>query len=311
MANILIDNWSLEEVAVDSNVWENRPIPNEGFCDLLYAMTLWDDVYYVNNGVKTQWWQTYPLLQEHHKFIKRMDISEIHKDITKFSYNEYINNYKEETSLVAQGAIYYMEVCKIKGCNYLPCEKRATFISKYKTNSATLRKSIIAKEEKEIIKFYENMNKELSSETFSMQVPLIADFIVKNTNAEKDYINTALQLRNAKEVVNFRKYINKLERSAQEINVTEVKKLMKLIPEIVEDLHNIDKGIKFEGKFSVKAVYSLDQPIPSAEIGVDIMAKNNVDKKKSRLGPINRMQICFLRTLAKHAIQGKRPRYLR
>lgn len=50
MADIMIDNWTLQRAAISINdTYEKISSPNEEYVKLIEALVLWDHVYFIDN----------------------------------------------------------------------------------------------------------------------------------------------------------------------------------------------------------------------------------------------------------------------
>lgn len=59
MADIMIDNWTLQRAAISINdTYEKISSPNEEYVKLIEALVLWDHVYFIDNEY-SQYWKSF------------------------------------------------------------------------------------------------------------------------------------------------------------------------------------------------------------------------------------------------------------
>ncbi|MCM1233215.1 MAG: hypothetical protein NC489_24110 [Ruminococcus flavefaciens] len=243
MSSVLIDNWNLvnAELIRDN---KGKSVPNNAYTDLLSALVLWDDVYYLDEGLSTVGW-TYRK-QDFEELLKPLYIdAEIKNGFERSSNQIYCDNYEQEYGkIIAQRAIYYSEISKAYKMNYLPVEKRADFLrNNIDIMDLWTRNEIIREEEKEILKRIDQFNK---SNLSDIQIPLLANLILKNSHGSSGYLKTAIDVKNAKEVKRFREYMDKIDNEINSGNEDELKYLLGLIPQIVNDVQKLDKKIELK-----------------------------------------------------------------
>lgn len=248
MGAVLIDNWNLSEAKLVEKYKNN--IPNESYSNLLSAMVLWDDVYYLDDGFATFGWISTSKGQSFKSLLKPLYLDSDVK--TKFEEGSNIifkrDFSQDNKKIVAQRAIFYHEISKAFGMDYYPIKERAEFLDGF-INSEELwsRNEILKKEEKEILKRIQEFN--LGSESF-MKIPLLSNLIIKNS--EGDYLKTALDIKNAREVKKFRKYMDKIDKEINMGNYNEVRYILKLIPYIIDEIENMDKKLHMTATVKIK-----------------------------------------------------------
>lgn len=187
MGTVLIDNWNL----TNANLGEKQSddLPNESFSDLLSAIVLWDDVYYLDDGFATLGWMDTPkgkILKSNLKpLYLSADIKEKFENSSNIMYEkDFIQEHKK---IVAQRALFYHEISKAYGLDYYPIKKRAEFLNNSikRIELWTRRDEILKREEKEILKKIQELDS--GKESF-IKFPLLSSLIVKNSNG--DFINT-------------------------------------------------------------------------------------------------------------------------
>lgn len=245
MGEVLIDNWNLSKMRLIEN--NNKYIPNDAYSNLLSAIVLWDNIYYLDekpfvfSGLVES--NILSLLKPLH-----MD-QKIKRIFEKSSKKEYKKNYSYRyNDVIAERALYYHEISKAFNLDYYPESRRADFlnhvIGKYELWS---RNEVIKEEEKEILRRIQEFNMENDS---IISIPLLSNLIIKNS--DQDFTNTALDIKNTKEVIRFRKYMDKVDEEINLGNFEEAKSILKLIPYIIDDIEKMDRKIDITAKIKIK-----------------------------------------------------------
>lgn len=251
MSAVLIDNWNLVNADIIKNS-EGKDIPNNAYSDVLSALVLWDEVYYLDEGLSTFGWIYSKKGEPIKKILKPLfidlDIRETFEKSADLLYSSY---YEEEyTKIVAKRAIYYSEISKAFQIDYFPVCQRADFLSRtMNITDLWTRNEIIKEEEREILSRIKRFNDSNSS---NIVFPLLTNLIIKNSNNSGKYFETALSIKNTKEVKNFRKYMDKIDQEINRGNVSELRYALSLIPEIVNDIQNMDKKIELTASVKMK-----------------------------------------------------------
>ena len=257
MSEVLIDNWNLYNADVIKN-HRGDEIPNEAYSDLLSALVLWDDVYYLDNlngldnGISVFKWKYEKKGNYFKEIIKPLcldlNIKTKFEDAARTIYND---NYEQKYSkVIAQRAIFYGEICRACQIDYFPFKKRSDFI--YENMDIIdywTRNELIKVEEKEILSRIREFNNSYYS---AISFPILAKLIVKNSNSSTEYIKTALEIKATNEVIQFRKYMDKIDRDINKGDVKELRYALSLIPEIVNDIQKMDKKLKICAEIKLK-----------------------------------------------------------
>ena len=116
MADIFIDNWTLQRAAVNvHDTFDDYSEPDENYIRLVEAIILWDKVYYIDT-----------------------DNSELWKALLyKFGYYDYLTAFSStdpeeqadftvggypDSSIIRDGALRYSAFCNKNHISYLPCK---------------------------------------------------------------------------------------------------------------------------------------------------------------------------------------------
>ena len=72
MADIMIDNWTLQRAAISINdTYEKISSPNEEYVKLIEALVLWDHVYFIDNEY-SQYWKKFLYRFGYEKYIQKI-----------------------------------------------------------------------------------------------------------------------------------------------------------------------------------------------------------------------------------------------
>lgn len=288
MQGLLLDNWGICKIITRTSGFDNEKYWNKEYIDLLEAIVLWDDLYYPENEY-SYWWKRLgvthsinnivkPIKNERNKFDKEIDI--MIKNIPK------IDDFPE---LVSVGALRYMLFSNKLGINYLPCKERSLFLEQsnfcYSWENID-RLGIIDVFDKEVIKYYKELNDFFGKNIFTFEFPLLIDYIIQNTPDNMSYIEYAIKLREDKCVVAFRRYLNEVEIA---INNAEWNKLFKFEKETKGLVNDIFQHKKFVESISINLL-----ALPSFNIAV-----SNLPFKKN-------IHLSFLRNLGNFAYKNRK-----
>lgn len=272
MKNVLIDNWSLEEIVIDLKNEKNL-LKNKAFHNILEAMVLWDNVYFPNNEYAGFWnYISYEIdlkkyLMEHH------DNNEFYSS-SKLLYEKYCkDNYTEN---LACGAIRYSLIAENLGYDYLPCEKRAQFIQESKihsiiceekgryvnnqTNNVISRIDFCEPVNYEVKSYFKEFNKYYGKSIFELKLPVLTNYIVNSKPRELTYFEYAKSLKNSLSVKRFLKYLNNIETEISKGNFVPCNRFKNDVQELVEDICKIDKEfiISIDGLLIPKPILNFD-----------------------------------------------------
>lgn len=73
------------------------------------------------------------------------------------------------------------------------------------------RNDMIKIMDKSIKAYYEEINTMLGGKRLKFDRLILSDFVINNSKDRKSYINTVLQIKNEKEVIHFRKWVDEFE----------------------------------------------------------------------------------------------------
>lgn len=286
MQGILLDNWSIENIITCSTESDKINYSKE-YMDLLEAIVLWDDLYYPENSYSS-WWK---YIAEDHSINKI--IQPLHYDEDEFNDEidkklKGIGGTRDFTDNVVNGAVRYMLLSNKNGLNYFPCNKRCLFLeqSKLYDNLKNINRfDIMRTFDREIVKYYKELNNFFGKNIFVFEFPVLVNYIIQNTPSNMSYIDYAIKLREDKRVVAYREYLNEIEVA---INNTQWDKLRKFEKET--------KGL-------VRDIFETRELIDS--ISVNLLALPSFNVPISNLPSKKNVHLCFLRKLGDFAYKGK------
>lgn len=295
MSKILVDNWQMEDLILNSfDVSSGRL--SKAYGDILNAIVLWDEIYYPQN-IRSQAWHYLGLSSNLNiaEAIKPLKDDEFFAKESQEIYEKYFK--REATSIVAEGAIRYSLLSNSNNMGYLPSAKRAEFLDIIDVETFEKMFKICRENRKDSLEMLDKIIEErflelkshLPKIKWNFQYPVLVDYIKYNCNDESSYINVALEIKREKEVVRYRKYMDKFEKALEEENGKEIMRFDKDIQEIVNDILKISerKSFTISGSISV---------MPSINISTDFI----FPRKKYHLN--------FLRHLAEFSLNGNRKR---
>ena len=279
MADIMIDNWTLQRAAISINdTYEKISSPNEEYVKLIEALVLWDHVYFIDNEY-SQYWKKFLYRFGYEKYLSPFAIPK-EENISVHSLGDI------ENSIISEKALMYSTFCNKHNISYLPCKERAEYLQQCNLISPCNRKDVMDYFDKSLKEYYESLNHRLGKSKIKFSQPVLFDFIAANTASDKSLIQTALQIISEREVAEFRSWLTTFEQEIQYGNWQELEKLLVYLPALISD---ITKVIPATREFEIQIGLS-----PAIGISVPF------GKSASKLFHVN-----FLKTLSSFAIQGR------
>lgn len=125
MADIMIDNWTLQRAAISINdTYEKISSPNEEYVKLIEALVLWDHVYFIDNEY-SQYWKKFLYRFGYEKYLSPFAIPK-EENISVHSLGDI------ENSIISEKALMYSTFCNKHNISYLPCKERAEYLQQCK-----------------------------------------------------------------------------------------------------------------------------------------------------------------------------------
>lgn len=280
MNAIMVDNWAVQEVIYNSF---NTQMSEE-YAKYLSAIVLWDKIYYADNEYTCAWNYLPSAIRSVLNPIQ--DHNNLFEDEARQLYCDRYSLYPE---IVAKRAIRYMLFSSYCGCNYFPCAERAHFLKEnnpYGIINEVSRFDYIKTLDEEINEYFSKMFEKLGRYDFRIKRPVLVDFIIQNTKDKESYIDSALRIKEEKEVVQYRKYLSDIEVAVEQKQWNELSDMIAYSEEIVKNTVRLDH----------KNIGSIDvtiAPVPAISYSKSIELK----RKKIRLN--------FLEELGKFAFMGR------
>ena len=281
MADILIDNWTLQRAAVSINdVYENIAAPNDDYIRLVEAIILWDNVYFLDNEY-SQYWK---------KFFWRFGYQNYLAPFSTGKVEDYeiFQQKNSENSIIEESALKYSTFCNKNNIAYLPCKERAEYLKQCDFIASYVnRKDVMNLLDKTLAEYYVSLNRRFGTDKIRFSFPVLFDFIAANTT-DKFFLQTALQVRSEKEVIQFRKWLSSFEQQLQQGALQELEKLLVYLPALISDLTRVVSP-KRSAEFQIGLTPAINIPVTFGG-----SAKNLI-------------HVDFLRTLSSFAINERKP----
>lgn len=225
MNNVLIDNWSLENIIHDlDNI--DLLLRNPTFHNILEALFLWDNIYFPKNEFSLYW----NLLLEDSvlkNFLIPLEDNEEFEEESRALYNTHYrqNHYTEN---IACGAIRCIMLSAENRIDYLPCPQRSEFIQESNINKLLFnygqmpvngrnnipmpRKELWSTLDRELKKYYIEFEKQYSNSYYEVELPVLANYIIYSKPDNINYFEYARSLKRKLFADILIKYIEKTEK---------------------------------------------------------------------------------------------------
>lgn len=159
------------------------------------------------------------------------------------------------------------------------------------------RKDLIDYIDRLVKERYIDIEKEFGRHLLRMPFPVLTDIVISSTDSPENYAKTVMQIRNAKEVKAFRKYINNIEEKVNNGSIYELEYLIKYAKEVVNNVKKVDRMARFDGEIGMGVIPTLSFSLKS--------------QKKFNIKISNNRKLCFVKTIVKSRIKGDIPRYVK
>lgn len=292
MNGVMVDNWLLEELIDQSN---NNSVP-ESLCLLLSAIVLWDSVEFPLNS-NNYWRKVDVSANKWSREIESLrntlgaldDVGEAYDYEKRVFFKENRHLFDEDVSeVVGIGALRYLKLSNSCGLDYLPCSKRREFICKYPNicKQSISRINSLEPLDREIKEFLDDLSRAFGGNYFSIEHPVLVDYILRNTPEDMSYVDYALHLKCEGPVIQYRRYLEELEKAINNQNIMELIKLRNYSKEVVQDIVNTNSSTIISADLNLF-------PIPSIAIS------KSIDAAK-------KMHITFLENLTRFSFSERR-----
>lgn len=225
MNNVLIDNWSLENIIHDlDNI--DLLLRNPTFHNILEALFLWDNIYFPKNEFSLYW----NLLLEDSVLKNILIPLEDNEEFEEESRALYNIHYRQNhyTENIACGAIRYIMLSAENRIDYLPCPQRSEFIQESNINKLLFnygqmpvngrnnipmpRKELWSTLDRELKKYYIEFEKQYSNSYYEVELPVLANYIIYSKPDNINYFEYARSLKRKLFADILIKYIEKTEK---------------------------------------------------------------------------------------------------
>ena len=179
--------------------------------------------------------------------------------------------------------------------NILLSEQRADFVLKSGiAKEIWTREDVLEYIDKEIYEICKEVYSFMDKEIINIQTPLLVDYICQYATSFQDAINIAFQLKEHKDIIEFRQTMNLLDNAVNNGNTMQFKEYVDRLAEIVVQISRKEVPTKkIEMKFTVTP--SLTNPTISAMFGIPI----EYNKKR-------KINMNFLLELAQYGLTHER-----
>lgn len=256
MNNVLIDNWSLENIIHDlDNI--DLLLRNPTFHNILEALFLWDNIYFPKNEFSLYW----NLLLEDSvlkNFLIPLEDNEEFEEESRALYNTHYrqNHYTEN---IACGAIRYIMLSAENRIDYLPCPQRSEFIQESNINKILFnygqmpvngrnnipmpRKELWSTLDRELKKYYIEFEKQYSNSYYEVELPVLANYIIYSKPDNINYFEYARSLKRKLSADILIKYIEKTEKDIANGNFVANNVFKNDMKDIVDSICSNDRGL--------------------------------------------------------------------
>lgn len=211
-------------------------------------------------------------------------------------YYEWLYNIGyEKNRKIKEDTIFYLTLSQIADMNILLSEQRADFVLKSGiAKEIWTREDVLEYIDKEIYEICKEVYSFMDKEIINIQTPLLVDYICQYATSFQDAINIAFQLKEHKDIIEFRQTMNLLDNAVNNGNTMQFKEYVDRLAEIVVQISRKEVPTKkIEMKFTVTP--SLTNPTISAMFGIPI----EYNKKR-------KINMNFLLELAQYGLTHER-----
>jgi len=278
MSSIMIDKWSIENVIgyLGGNVnnykineyYHNRiedlyhnPTTFE-ICweNFITAIILWDGIYSFNCQFIYDWKKSLKnkyLADSLEKIIYQVELNMIN-DSLRDIYIELSTGTSMLSPQSCERTLGYIIISNSLGVPFLAHPSRIYNDSYlFILNSLFTRLDIIDKIDKELNKYYLKVNEEIGRKFLKFNYPVLIDMIKKEAHTPEEELKIALEMREQKDVVLFRKKIQEIEQVINQGNTQVLMTELKLVSDLAKEITTkFDKKV-FIGEFLISFTPSI------------------------------------------------------
>lgn len=287
MSGILVDYTTIYDFMYYSVLDENNMLTEKNaakqlnptkIVEFFYALILWDKIYYLEktksrSAGRSDFWSVrgqdigidlsdYSLecmtelffYSSYDEYQIDSACFKLYKDCEQLS-----NGIENSDHSRLKSAIDYMIWGSYYGLNVLMSPKKSEILKKYHVNDNYYsRLDVMNMIDKEVSKYYQEVNNMLGKEILKFNSPLFTDYILHEANTIKDIMEVIKKIKTKKSVIDFRKAMDSMDECLNSGNILKFKEYLFAIPEIVDEITttiktktfqvdiNISPGISFE-----------------------------------------------------------------
>lgn len=322
MSKILLDG---EGVYIASKVIETikykklKIVDYDALLNIITAIVLWDDIYIFHEGGNSHYIDGIDYFKQYSSnfhtirdychlpsVLKKIELDSVFKycEGTKMSFDDLKpdenGNYKSEDVINAllrntphhniyyeeRRALEYLFIANINDFDYMPSIQRQAILERFDYTNFFIRKDVISKIDKELNRYYKQVNQCLPIKRISCSFPVLLDYLLDRYCLE-DIIKGAFELKQSNQLLEFRKEMDALEKAWENGNIKNIEKYFTEIEHIIDVLSG---SIKCDKKFNLTISFPL-------ALSFDIA----VPHKKS-------FHSVFLKDLAFYGINARHPK---
>jgi len=224
------------QIVFRNNEWRNgiRYQMLTGLFQFLDLITIYDEL--VVDSEMTFVWEKYPEMQAIVPFISKVRLGSETKQRLTESWN--INPTGNYSPIVKDGALYYSSLAQLLGLDYWPSPERTEFLQNnlYETKQGFIRKfgkridTTIDDLFQEIVRTYKDLDNNLL-------FPGFGTAILANCDSRKSVINVALEFRETKECVAFRRWLQEMSKASSDGNINFIAKNLGEVQQLISNIY--------------------------------------------------------------------------
>lgn len=284
---VLSDNLSLNNILDECKNPKRKDYRSNYYIQkYLYAVILWDAIYSVPR--KSFSHQAYSVAEKirqekgESKLVKRikntihnlpLDFYNELEDLADCIYDDekmYLYGMDMKNKKIQEDVKFYLTMGEISNMNTLLSEERTEYMEQSGiTKKIWTREDILEYLDREVFEIYKKVYAFMGKDTINMQSPLLIDYICENASTLEDAVNIAFQLKENKDIIQFRYTMDLLDNAINTGNLLLIKEYENTLSEIVDHFTRKDvKSRKIE--FRLTLTPSLANPSISAAFGIPI-----------------------------------------
>lgn len=284
MSSIMMDRWSIESIYL--HMLEAYP-KGEDFLHIGYvqglnggsfisrcwdnfliAILLWDEIwsFRLHERYKHDKYPLSPLwedTEDHPEGVLLDKIDKIIHNIEQSDIDESYKNIYETLSIegidlydnIFRRAKLYQLMSNSLGIPYFAHPSRRLFTDYF------TRLDLFEKVDRELMDYYNKINKELGRNILNFNYPVLLDFIKKDTQTIEDEFDRAMELRMNDDVVIFRKQLFDIEQSIMRGDTQLLLSELKMVSDLAKEITNKYQKRTNLGEFTIALSPSLTIPL--------------------------------------------------